>query len=168
MFILSEKTVGVWCPVKWTDYDAEGEPCECEIEFRFLRHDRVRMGEIYDDATAAGLAQSESGKASLRMFGDAAADLAFIKATADDWRGLGVQKGNGPPEPPPFNDATLRLLLKKHGFSEAYGRAHIAFVRAQPEIRRGNSKTSPDGGRATDPKISRPTTKRAGRRSGKR
>jgi len=102
------------------------------------------------------------------MFGDPAADLAFITATADDWRGLGMKTGDAPPVPPAFTEANIRLLLKRFGFAEAYASAHIAFVRKQPEIRRGNSKPSPDGGLATDQKTSRPTTKPGARRSGKR
>ena len=170
MFILTEndQVPGVWCPVEWTDYDADGNVRDCKVEFRFLRHDRDRFGEIYDEAAAQGLLLAQSESAAARMFGDAGVDLAFVMATADDWRGLGVQKGDAPPEAPPFTEANIRLLLNRLGFAEAYASAHMAFIRKAPEIRRGNSKPSPAGGQATDPKTSPPTTKRGAKRTGRR
>lgn len=170
MFILSDNddVPGVWWPVAWTDYDAEGNVHECKVEFRFLRHDRARMGEIYADLAAQAVLLAQAENVSAQLFGDVGTDLVFIKSTADDWRGLGVKKGTAEPVPPAFTDANIRLLLRRIGFAEAYARAHVDFVSKQPEIRRGNSKPSPDGGLATDPKTSRPTTKRAARRSGKR
>lgn len=169
MFILSDKPVGVWWPVRWDGYDADGEDIVIEIEMRFLRIGRERTAEIYqmlnDAATAREKAENPDPK--VMMIGEPAVDLAYIRDIADDWRGVGVEGPGGKQVSAPFDDATLKAMIDLPGFMGGVQRAHMEFIRGEKDIRRGNSKPSPDGGRATDPETSRPTTPRAAKRSKK-
>jgi hypothetical protein len=182
MFVLSDTPPGVWRTVTWTGFTESGEEVENAIEVRMLRHPRSRIAEIYaaaqaalrpapiaDDADVAAIEAATAALQRQAIVGDIDADLAFVMATADDWRGVAAASAAGKPKPLPFTAANVRRLLELPEFASGYGLAHIDFVKGEKDRRRGNLKPSPAGGRATAAAASVPqTTARAARGSKRR
>lgn len=120
------KGAGTWWPVTWAEPLDGGEVAECQIEVKFRRHPWERVDELY--------------KLGNHQF---AAEVAL------DWRG--IEDDAGRPAPMFGSEGSsdaLTEMLSRPAFAVALGAAYVAFLRAQPETRLGNSAASPAGGPA--------------------
>ncbi len=113
-----------WWPVNWNEPVDGGSVAAKTIELRFKR---TPWGE-----ELAALFRLET--------------VEFINAVATDWRGIADDAGR----PVPFDDEAIIEMAHRPAFAEALGPAYLAFIRALPETRQGNSAASLAGGPAAN------------------
>ena len=115
-----------WWTVKWNGVDDDGQVVEQSLELRFARLGNAEF---------------------MAMFGpdNTTENQALWNRVVRGWRGLQDEAGTDIAWP---NDAAVDALLDTANFPAALGLAYMAFMRALPETRLGNSSPSPAGGRA--------------------
>ena len=110
-----------WWPVKWNEPADGGAVVEQSMELRFKRTAWDKIDALYQQD-----------------------NFDFLKAVATDWRDIVDDAGR----PVTFDDDAIGEMTNRPAFAEAIGATYIAFLRALPETRLGNSATSPAGGPA--------------------
>ena len=127
------KNAGTWWPVSWAEPLDGGDVASWRIEVKFRREPWSAFEELF-----------------------ALAGLAFCQRVALDWRGI-TDDADRPaplwanPDAPAaerLGSDALAEMLSRPAFTEALGATYLAFLRAVPETRQGNSAASPAGGPA--------------------
>lgn len=131
MFVLTDEAPAYWWPVSWLEPQDGGSTIERSIEVRFLLLETDAIAELLTPPDIDGKTADE-----IR-----ALQVTWFRRMARDWRGIVGPDG----KVLPFDDAFIGRWLRVPNVAEAIGRSFGAFIRAQPDIIRGNSNASPDG-----------------------
>lgn len=114
-----------WWPVRWDGVAEDGSIVEQSVEVRFARMGRAEFVAMFGD-------------------GNETKNDAMFDRTVRDWRGVEDEDGAALA----MTGEAVAALLDTANFPGALVDAYVAFWRALPETRLGNSSPPPAGGPA--------------------